>query len=210
MTKGRIEAFSDGVFAIAITLLVLNFAQPSNYHDLRHQLAVQWPSLAAYLVSFAVIGIMWLNHHSIFGHFDHVDRNVVYLNMVLLVTVVFLPYPTGVFGKALVAGDGTRVAAVLYSITMTVNAFAWAALWLYGSGRRRLLAPSFPEEQRRMATIAFTGGTVVYTATIGIAFLNAYACLAFHGALALYYALDPVSRRAAAGQSSDPWRDQGS
>ena len=78
MSKLRVEAFSDGVFAIAITLLILTIAQPTSsnnaYNQLGNQLAERWPSLAAYVVSFAVIGIMWLNHHTIFNHLDHIDR----------------------------------------------------------------------------------------------------------------------------------------
>jgi len=203
VTKSRVETFSDGVFAIAITLLVLTIAQPGDYLHLGNSLARRWPSLAAYLVSFAVIAIMWVNHHTVFGHLDRLDRNFVYLNMVLLATVVFIPYPTGVFGEALRRGLGTREAAVFYSATMTLNAFAWAALWLYAANRRRLLAPAFPEEQRRISTLLFTAGAAVYAATIAIAYASAYACLAFHGALAVYYALDPLSRRATATQMSD-------
>lgn len=197
MGKNRLEAFSDGVFAIAITLLVLTIAEPSDYRDLTHQLAERWPSLAAYVVSFIVIGIMWVNHHSIFDRFASVDRNLVYLNHLLLLTVVFLPYPTGVLGEALRQGHGARVAAVVYSITMTLNAFAWSGLWLYASSGRRLLVGSFPEDRRRPATIAFTMGAALYIAAIPVAFISAYACLAFHGLLALYYALDPVARRSA-------------
>jgi uncharacterized membrane protein len=197
VSKGRLEAFSDGVFAIAITLLVLTIAQPSNYHDLAQQLADRWPSFAAYVVSFTVIGIMWLNHHSIFAHFARVDRGLVYLNMLLLLTVAFIPYPTGVFGEALRQGDGAKVAAVVYSVTMAVNAYSWTALWLYASSRRRLLVESFPEDQRGTATLLFAVGIVAYTISVGVAFLNAYACLAFHALLAAYYALDPLSRRAA-------------
>jgi uncharacterized membrane protein len=204
MTKSRLETFSDGVFAIAITLLVLTIAQPHDYVNLGNSLAKTWPSLAAYLVSFAVIGIMWVNHHTIFGYLDHVDRNLIYLNMVLLATVAFLPYPTGVLGEALRRGEGTREAAVFYSVTMTTNACAWTGLWLYASVRRRLIAPAFPEEQRQMSTLLFTGGALVYAATIGVAFASAYACLAFHGALAIYYAFDPLSRRAAANGPSEP------
>jgi uncharacterized membrane protein len=194
MGKGRIEAFSDGVFAIAITLLVLTIPQPGHYRNLGSTLTNQWPAYAAYLVSFAVIGIMWLNHHTLLGHFEHVDRNLVYLNLALLATVVFVPYPTGVFGQALQRGESERVAAVFYSIVMTVNAVAWAALWLYGSSNRRLLGPEFPEEQRRRATVLFNIGPFLYGVTILVALINAYACLALHGALAVYYALDPLSR----------------
>src|SRR5215472_5921030 len=107
MSKTRVEAFSDGVFAIAITLLVLTVAQPRTYRNLAHELGAQWPSLAAYVVSFAVIGIMWINHHSVFMHLEHVDRGLLYINLLLLMTIAFLPYPTGVLGQALAKGQGT-------------------------------------------------------------------------------------------------------
>jgi uncharacterized membrane protein len=196
MNKSRVEAFSDGVFAFAITLLVVTIAQPDNYRRLAHDLARRWPSLAAYIVSFAVIGIMWLNHHSVFGHFSRVDRGLVYFNLLLLMTVAFLPFPTGVLGQALARGQGERTAAVVYGVTMAVNAYAWTVLWLYASHRRRLLRSSFPESERQMATFLFTLGSVVYTAAVGVAFLSPYAFLALQAVLALYYALDPLSRRA--------------
>jgi len=195
MNKSRVEAFSDGVFAIAITLLVLTIAQPTDYRILTHQLADRWTSLAAFVVSFATIGIMWLNHHSVFSQFERLDRGMVYLNMLLLLTITFLPYPTGVLGEALAKGQGTRTAAVVYAVTMAVNACAWAALWLYGSRRPHLLRASFPPGERELATLLFTAGPVVYLLAIGIAVWNAYAFLAVQAALAVYYALDPVTRR---------------
>ena len=187
---------SDGIFAIAITLLVLTISEPDDYSHLASQLGHRWPSLAAYVVSFAIIGIMWFNHHSVFGYLERIDGGLFYLNLLLLMTIAFLPYPTGVLGKALLAGHGARTAAIVYSATMTINALAWGALWIYASSNRRLLTPSFPEAQRRTATLAFTLGAVVYAVSIGVAFINAYACLAFHSALAVYYAFDPISRRA--------------
>jgi len=195
MNKGRVETFSDGVFAIAITLLVLTIGQPGRYSDLAHQLGQRLPSLAAYAVSFLVIGIMWLNHHTIFSHLRQVDRGLFYWNLLLLMTIVFIPYPTEVFGEALVRGQGARTAAVFYSATMTVNACLWAGLWLYASVGRRLLNSQFPESQRRTSTVLFIAGTGFYGVSIGVALLNPYACLAFHGGLALYYAFDPISRR---------------
>ncbi len=120
----------------------------------------------------------------------------------LLMTIAFVPYPTGVLGEALRQGRGQRTAAVFYSGVMTINAIAWTSLWLYASSGRRLLRSTFPEGQRRSATIAFTSGTFVYAVSIGVAFVSAYACLAFHAALALYYALDPLSRRADAGRAT--------
>ncbi len=195
MNKARVETFSDGVFAIAITLLVLTIAQPADYLHLRHQLLERWPSLAAYAVTFLVIGIMWVNHHTIFSHLQRIDRGLFYWNLLLLMTIVFLPYPTEVFGEALRRGEGATTAAVLYSVTMTVNALMWSGLWLHASRGRRLLHDDFPESQRVVSTLLFTGGTLLYLVSIGVAFLNAYLCLAFHGALALYYAFDPISRR---------------
>jgi uncharacterized membrane protein len=197
VSKARLETLSDGIFAIAITLLVLTIAQPATYRNLAHELGGLWPSLAAYAVSFSVIGIMWLNHHSVFANIDAIDRGVFFLNLLLLMTVVFIPYPTGVFGQALGKEQGERVAAAFYSAAMAVNGFAWGALWLYVSVGRRRLNPDFPEAERRITTILFTSGSFLYLVAVGVAFVNAYACLAFHGALAVFYALDPVSRRAA-------------
>jgi uncharacterized membrane protein len=195
MNKARVETFSDGVFAIAITLLVLTIAQPADYRHLSHQLYERWPSLAAYVVSFLVIGIMWVNHHTIFAHLRQIDRGMFYSNLLLLMTIVFIPYPTEVFGEALSRGHGATTAAVFYSLVMTVNACAWAGLWLYASVGRRLLVEDFPESQRTMSTMLFVAGTFFYVVSIGIALISPYLCLAFHGALAIYYAFDPISRR---------------
>jgi TMEM175 potassium channel family protein len=195
VSKARLETLTDGVFAIAITILALTIAQPSDYRRLAHQLGERWPSLAAYAVSFAIIGIMWLNHHAIFSHLERIDRPFFYLNLVLLMTIVFIPYSTSVLGEALSRGEGAGTAAVLYSATMAVNGYTWAALWLYASRGRRLLQPSFPEEQRRRRTLLFIAGTVPYTVSIAVALVNPYVCLAFHGVVAVYYACDPISRR---------------
>jgi uncharacterized membrane protein len=198
MNQGRVEAFSDGIFAIAITLLVLTIALPdtAHYNDLARQLGQRWPSLAAYVVSFLVIGIMWVNHHTVFTHLRAIDRGMFYCNLLLLMTIVFIPYPTEVFGVALRLGAGARTAAIFYSVAMTVNACMWALLWLYASIGRRLLSPDFPESQRTISTILFTAGTGAYGASIVVAvFFTPFVCLAFHGALALYYAFDPISRR---------------
>lgn len=201
VNKSRVETLSDGIFAIAITLLVLTITNPVDFHHLGHELALRWPSFAAYAVSFGIIGIMWLNHHSLFRHLSHLDRGAFYFNLFLLLTVVFLPYPTGVLGEALHRGHGARVAAIAYSATMTANALGWSGLWLYCSLNRRLLDETYPESRRRPATLAFNSGVVAYAATVGVAFVSAFGCLAFHAALALYYALDPLTRRSIAPTS---------
>jgi uncharacterized membrane protein len=206
MNKARVETFSDGVFAIAITLLVLTIAQPvtKDYLDLRHALLDRWPALAAYAVSFVVIGIMWVNHHTVFSHLRRIDRGLYYWNLALLMTIVFIPYPTEVFGEALRQGHGARTAAVLYSITMTVNALMWSGLWLHASRHRRLLNDEFPESQRTVSTLLFNGGAVLYLISVGMAFINAYLCLVFQAVLALYYAFDPISRRLEHNDSGPP------
>ncbi len=204
MNKARVEALSDGVLAIAITLLVLTISEPTDYAHLGAELGERWPSLAAYAVSFAIIGIMWINHHSVFAQLERLDRPLLYLNLLLLMTIAFLPYPTGVLGQALRRGEGARTAAVFYSVAMAVTACAWGALWLYASTGRRLLAPSFPESERRIASLMFTSGTVAYGLSIVVALVNAYACLAFHAALAVYYAFDPLGMRACRRPSAPP------
>jgi len=206
MNKARVETFSDGVFAIAITLLVLTIAQPGthDYTDLRRALLGRWPSLAAYGVSFVVIGIMWVNHHTVFSHLRRIDRGLFYWNLLLLMTIVFIPYPTEVFGEALRLHQGAKTAAVLYSITMTLNALMWSGLWLHASRGRRLLHDEFPESERSVSTLLFAGGSVLYLVSIGVAFINAYLCLVFHGVLALYYAFDPISRRVEHAEPKPP------
>ena len=195
MSKSRLETFSDGVFAIVITLLVLTIAQPKNYNDLGHEYADRWPALVVYAVTFVVIGIMWLNHHTLMNHFVRVDRGLFYCNLLLLLTVVFIPYPTGIFGEALRLGEGEKAAAVAYSIAMALNAYAWGAMWLYGSTNRRLLIPEFPEDQRRPATRTFLLGSVVYTAAIGVALISALRvpCVPRPGCAVLR--TDPLARR---------------
>jgi uncharacterized membrane protein len=163
MSRARVETFSDGVFAIAITLLVLTIAQPAGYRDLGHELSARWPALGAYVVSFAVIGIMWLNHHAVLRQLARLDRGAVYLNLVLLMTVAFLPYPTGVLGQALAKGQSARTAAVFYGVTMRRTASPGrrsgstdrpaAASWTRTSPRRsapgrRCSSPSAPPPTR--------------------------------------------------------------
>src|SRR6266568_6692942 len=119
MDTGRVEAFSDGVFAIAITLLILIIEPPKSGVNLGHELLRLWPSYLAYAASFLTIGIMWVNHHTIFRHFARVDRPLLLLNILLLMLIAFVPFPTRVVAEhALTTGD-RKAAALLYGITMT-------------------------------------------------------------------------------------------
>src|SRR5919201_3681938 len=150
METGRAEAFSDGVFAIAITLLILavGIDQALAKGDLKHQLLHLWPAYIAYAVSFLTIGIMWVNHHAVFRHFARVDRPLLLLNILLLMCVSFTPFPTRVVADHVHGGADRKAAAVLYGGTMTLTAICFFAVWIYGSRRRFRPGAGPPGESR--------------------------------------------------------------
>ena len=115
MTKNRLEAFSDGVFAVAITLLVLEINVPGG-ENLWHQLKEEWPSFASFFVSFWVIGIIWVNHHGLLDHLKRTDRPVLYINLLVLMTVVFIPFSTALMAEHLKSGADEKVAALVYAL----------------------------------------------------------------------------------------------
>jgi uncharacterized membrane protein len=193
--KSRVENLSDGVFAFAITVLVLTISRPTNYAKLANQLLERWPSYATFVISFLLIGIMWLNHHTILSYVKRVDHGFYYLNLALLMTVAFIPFPAEVFGEALRTGTGERTAAVFFNVVISLDALAYSGLWLHSAKERRLLKDEFPEKLRRSSTRLFVAGTGVSIVGIGIAFFSPYACLAFDGAGVLFYAFDPLSKR---------------
>src|SRR4051795_5303567 len=116
MTTNRLEAFSDGVFAIAITLLVLEIHVPEDpEHGLARALLHQWPSYASYVVSFFVIGVIWINHHAVFEHLARADRPLMGLNLFLLLWIVLIPWSTDLMATYMrEGGEGERVAALVY------------------------------------------------------------------------------------------------
>jgi uncharacterized membrane protein len=128
---GRLEAFSDGVFAITITLLVLEIKPPSDYTNLLHGLGELWPSYLAYAVTFLFIGQVWVNHHVMFDHIRAAVRGILLLNTVLLMVVAFLPFATSVLAGSLRAGQGQRTAVVFYGIAFDVTALTFNAVWQY-------------------------------------------------------------------------------
>jgi uncharacterized membrane protein len=132
--SGRLEAFSDGVFAIAITLLVLDLAVPARDQlhggGLGAALAHQWPSYFAYLVSFLVIGIIWVNHHTMFSKVNLVDRPVLFANLALLLVVSVIPFPTRLLAEYLTAGSDAHTAAAVYSCAMLAVGLAYSVLWI--------------------------------------------------------------------------------
>ena len=138
----RVEAFSDGVLAIAITLLVLDLRVPLRdglHTSLAHALARQWPSYAAYVTSFLIIGIIWVNHHAVFGYLGAADRMLLFLNLVLLMFVAAIPFTTSLFAEYLTAGRDAHTAAVVYSGVMLAMAVAFSCLCAWAASHPRLL-----------------------------------------------------------------------
>jgi TMEM175 potassium channel family protein len=121
----RLVAFSDAVFAITITLLVLEIRPPTHYSNLLHDLLALWPSYLAYGVTFLFIGQVWANHHVTFDHIRAADRVVLLLNTLLLMAVAFLPFATSVLAGALRSGHGQRTAVLGVAVIAAFNAFYW-------------------------------------------------------------------------------------
>jgi uncharacterized membrane protein len=187
METGRAEAFSDGVFAIAITLLILTIEPPSSAKNLGHELVRLWPSYAAYAVSFLTVGIMWANHHTIFRHFARVDRPLLLLNILLLMLIAFVPFPTRVAADFFRSGDDRRAAALLYGSTMTITAICFIAVWLYGSSR--LLRPDTDMREVSGITRSYLPGAPMYATATLIAFASGTASLILFAAIAVFYAI---------------------
>jgi TMEM175 potassium channel family protein len=140
VSVNRLEAFSDGIFAIAITLLALQIDVPeAGEGRLWHGLTEEWPSFAAFTVSFLVIGIVWINHHGVIDHLQSVNRTVLYLNLMLLFSVAFLPFPTALLAEHLDAGVDEDVAAAVYMGAMSLLAVSFSTLWMYITRRRQEL-----------------------------------------------------------------------
>jgi uncharacterized membrane protein len=190
MPTSRTEAFSDGVFAIAITLLIIEVRPPdSGPGDLASDLANQWPSYAAYVVSFVVIGIIWVNHHQIFGRITTVDRPLLFLNLLLLLTVAFLPFPTALLGEYIRDGDNARIAAAVYGANMTLIGLSFIAVWTYLARVPALLEDGYSAEEARHARRGAAIGPVIYALSIPLAFVSPIACLILYAAVALYFAI---------------------
>jgi uncharacterized membrane protein len=206
MSSRRVEAFSDGVFAIAITLLVLDLAVPPRKEtpdgELAAALGHQWPAYFAYLVSFLVIGIIWVNHHTVFNKVRLVDRPVLFANLALLLIVSAIPFPTHLLAEYLTAGANSHVAAAVYSATMLAMGLAYSTLWLAITRDARLLHEHVDPATSRAALRRFGLGNIFYLATIGLSFVNAIATLAVHAALAIYYCFDQLRTSQSARETS--------
>jgi uncharacterized membrane protein len=186
---GRVEAFSDGVFAIAITLLILVVELPDDFESLGRALLDIWPSYLAYVVSFLTIGIMWANHHDVFRQIARVDRTFILLNVVFLMFVAFVPFPTRVVAEHIQTPDDRRAAALLYGVTLTATAIMYASIWLYASAGRRLIDPNADPRTVSGITRSYLPGAPTYALATLLAFVSPLASIFAFGAIALFYAL---------------------
>jgi uncharacterized membrane protein len=184
----RIEAFSDGVFAIAITLLILEIKIPHrDQGSLAAGLLHQWPSYLAFLLSFAYIGIMWINHHRMFTHIKRSNDVLLILNLLLLVGVTAVPFPTAVLAEHL-GGPGQRTAALIYNATFIVIAIAFNLLWRYAVSRGLLHEHVVMGSAANMSS-QYAVGPLLYLACLVIAWFNVRASIIANTALALFFVL---------------------
>jgi TMEM175 potassium channel family protein len=196
VTKNRLEAFSDGVFAIAITLLVIELHGPELEpgESLASGLWAQWPSYVAYLVSFLTIGVIWLNHHRVFTQVVRVDGPLLVLNLNLLLWTALIPFPTAVVAEFLgQGGEHAETAVAVYSGVFVVMGLSFGALFGWITHDDRLLDRLPPPEVVRAARLRFTLGEAVYLVALGLSFVWPPLALALHAAMALYYAFDQAS-----------------
>jgi len=196
MDRSRLEALSDGVFAVALTLLALNIAvrgPADKGHDLWHQLGALWPTFLAYLVSFFVIGIIWVNHHGLVRNIVAVDRTLLFLNLVLLLFVVLIPFATTTVAEYGLrdSWDG-RVSVALYAAVFLGMSVGFGLVFEWTLHGKRTHSP-LPPERRWAARIRFVGGALVYLVTIGVALLSAVAGFVLIAAVAVYYVVERSS-----------------
>jgi uncharacterized membrane protein len=187
VSTDRLEAFSDGVFAIAITLLVLLIRIPTPQQGrLIHSLAELWPSYAAYVVSFFTIGIIWVNHHAQFRQIERADRTLLFLNLLLLMWVSLLPFPTALVADFLRAGGDRVTATAVYSAVMEVMSLSFFLLWRHAT-RAGLLTAKLSSAAVWRLTRRNMVGQFAYLVAFAAAFLSAPLSLLICGAAALYY-----------------------
>jgi uncharacterized membrane protein len=187
----RAESFSDGVFAVAITVLVFDLLPIGSGASLSHGLLLHaWPHYVAYVVSFMTIGIMWVNHHGMLAQITKVDRPLLILNLLLLVWIVALPFPTALVADHLTGkySSSGGQATVVYGLVMIAISVSFGCTWLYVAGHAAKLGGSPQLGLHTLATLRFTGGNLGYVAgTLIAAFWNAIAALLIFGVLAVYY-----------------------
>lgn len=197
----RIEAFSDGVFAVAITILVFGITVPRGLPQgqrLLPALLGQWPAFLAFLTSFATVGIMWINHHALFTHIRRSDHNLLVLNGLLLLGVTFVTFPTALVAEYIQHRDA-KTAALVYSGTFVVIAILFNLLWRYAAHNNRLLRRDVDRRAVEAITKSYSWGPPMYLISFVLASISAEGSLILNMAMAVFFAL-PRGRSGGAGQ----------
>jgi uncharacterized membrane protein len=198
-----LESFSDGVIAVAITLLVLGLVVPKDSTDLARDLGHRWPSYAAYAVSFITIGIIWINHHVMIGRLRETDRLILILNILLLMTIGLLPFATDLMASYLKRGSGQHLAAAIYGGAYLLMSIAFASLNAHILLRKaHMHRTKLPLTERRRILGRSLTGLLPYAIATGLAAVSQYATLAICAVIAVYYAL-PIGSGGRVG-SLDP------
>ena len=190
VSTNRLESFSDGVLAVAITLLVLNIQVPPVGGDLAHKLGHNWPAYAAYVTSFVTIGIIWINHHAMISRLRVADHAILMLNLVLLMSVAVIPFATSLLATYLREGHGQSLAAAIYGGVLCAMGVSFATLnWHILFRKRHMLAEPLSDERRRQIIFRSARGVVPYMVATGLAVVSPYVTLVICAAVATYYAL---------------------
>ena len=187
MTPNRLEAFGDGVFAIAATLLILNVVEPAG--PLGQGLLHIWASYVAYAVSFVTIGVIWINHHGVMAQIAKVDRLFLLVNVIFLMLIAFIPFPTRLLAEHIMA-DGAQAAALAYGITLTGTAVMFNVMWQYAAHDKRLLRENASERAVRGITRSYLPGPFIYLVATVSAVVSPQLSAVLYAAIALFYVLE--------------------
>ncbi|HMG35253.1 MAG TPA: TMEM175 family protein [Blastocatellia bacterium] len=196
LTTQRVEAFSDGVFAIAITLLILEIRVPQVHTDvtapgLGWALFRLWPSYFGYVFSFVMIGIYWANHHYIFSLYQESDHYFVLLNVLFLMCISFLPFPTAVLAAYINDAEQRQPAVSLYTFALLLPAMSWTLMWLYASRRHRLMESNLDPTFIARLTRQYCITNLLYSCAFLLSFWFSKLSLIFCVGLSMLYLLPP-------------------
>jgi uncharacterized membrane protein len=187
MTPNRLEAFSDGVFAIAATLLILNVQEPGA--PLGEGLLRIWPSYVAYAVSFMTIGVIWINHHAVIAQVAKVNRVFLLLNVLFLMLIAFIPFPTRLLAEH-ITSEGAQAATLSYGITLTGTAIMFNAIWRYAAHGRRLLRENADPRVVRGISRSYLPGPFIYLAATLAALISPLLSAGLYAGIALFYVVE--------------------
>lgn len=193
MGTNRLQSFSDGVIAVAITLLVLGITVPDPsagpHHSLVYELGQRWPDYAAYVTSFLTIGIIWINHHVMIDRLRETDHAILILNVLLLMTIGILPFATQLMATYLREPYGQSLAAAIYSGSFLLMSLVFSALnRLILLRRDRLIVDQLSPDRRRKIFARALTGLIPYAIATALAPVSPYLTLVICAAVAVFYA----------------------